>query len=296
MSWLLLSVASALLLGLYDYFKKAALRDNAVLPVLFGSVAASALVWLPFAIWSAVAPDTLPHRFFDVAAIGPREHLLLALKAVLVGASWLLGYHGLKSLPLSIATPIRATGPLWTIALAVLFFHESPSVRQWTGVALILVSFFAFTFVGRREGIHFHRDKGVFFMIGATLLGALSALYDKFLLQNAAIPPSAVQAWFTIDMALLLVPAVLITRRNPNRHPFHWHWAIPVIGLSLLTADILYFIAISQPDALISLISPVRRSSVIVSFLLGIFLFRERHLVAKGLCVIGIIAGVLMLS
>lgn len=296
MSWLLLTIGSAVLLGFYDYFKKAALRDNAVLPVLFGGVLASALVWLPFAIWSAVAPDTLPHRFFDVSSIGLREHGLLLIKAVLVCSSWLLGYYGLKSLPLSIATPIRATGPLWTIALAVLFFHESPTIRQWTGVALILVSFFAFTFVGRREGIHFHRDKGVFLMIGATLLGAASSIYDKFLLQTAAIPPSKVQAWFTIDMAVLLVPALVISRRSPKRNAFHWHWAIPVIGLSLLAADILYFIAISQPDALISLISPVRRSSVIVSFLLGIFLFREKSIFAKSLCIAGIIGGVLLLS
>jgi drug/metabolite transporter (DMT)-like permease len=295
-SWLALSVASALLLGFYDFLKKTALRDNAVMPVLFGSVAASALVWIPFAAWSAISPETLPHPFFDVASIGPREHVLLLLKAALVGSSWLLGYHGLKSLPLSIATPIRATGPLWTIAIAVLFLGESPTARQWSGVALILAAFFAFTFVGRREGIHFHRDKGVFLMIGATLLGALSSIYDKYLLQTAAIPPPAVQAWFTIDLALLLAPAVLLSRRAPAADPFRWHWAIPVIGLTLLAADILYFTAISRPDALISLISPVRRGSVIVSFLLGIFLFRERHLAAKGLCVLGIVAGVLLLS
>lgn len=296
MSWLLLSVCSALLLGVYDYLKKTALHDNAVLPVLFGSVAASALVWLPFAIWSAVAPGSLPHPFLDVATIGLREHGLLLLKAALVGTSWLLGYHGLKSLPLSIATPIRATAPLWTIALAVLLFGESPTLRQWAGVATILVSFFLFTLVGRREGIHFHRHKGVFLMIGATLLGAISALYDKYLLQTVGMAPSAVQAWFTIDLALLLVPALIVSRRAPDRHPFRWHWAIPVIGLTLLAADILYFIAVTQPDALISLISPVRRTSVIVSFLLGIFLFREKHVVSKGLCVAGIIAGVLLLA
>lgn len=296
MSWLLLTIASAVFLGLYDYFKKAALRQNDVTPVLFGSVAASALLWLPFVLWSAIAGDTLPHPSLDVARIAPGEHVLLFGKALVVGASWLCGYHGLKALPLSIATPIRATGPLWTIALAVLLFQEMPAPRQWLGLAVILSAFFAFTLVGKKEGIHFHRDKGVFLMIGATLLGALSALYDKFLLQSAHIAPTAVQAWFTIDLALLLAPSVLSWRRSPTRKPFRFHWAIPVIGLTLLTADLLYFIAISQPGALISLISPVRRSSVIISFLLGIFMFREKHLGAKSLCVAGIIGGVLLLS
>ncbi|MGB6223283.1 EamA family transporter [Haloferula sp.] len=296
MSWLLLSVASALLLGFYDFFKKLALKENDVMPVLFGSVLASMVVWLPFAIWSAISPDSLPHPFFKVSSIGWQSHGLLLTKAALVGSSWFCGYHGLKTLPLSIASPIRATGPLWTIAFAVVFFSESPTLRQWFGIAMILGSFFAFTFVGRREGIHFHRDKGVFLMIAATLLGAISALYDKFLLQNAGLSPSVVQAWFTIYLAVLLAPAAILARRSPKRRPFHFHWAIPVIGLTLLAADILYFIAISQPDALISLISPVRRSSVIVSFLLGIFLFRERHLGAKAICIAGIIGGVILLS
>jgi bacterial/archaeal transporter family protein len=295
-SWLLLSLASALLLGLYDYFKKAALHENAVMPVLFGSVAAGAICWLPFVMWSAVSPGTLPSDFLNVGGISPREHLLLFMKAVIVGSSWLCGYFGLKSLPLSIATPIRATGPFWTIGLAVLVFHESPTPRQWLGVAAILVSFFAFTFVGRREGIHFHRDKGVFLMIAATLLGATSSLYDKFLLQTARLAPSEVQAWFTIYTSLILLPPLWMWRRRENRHPFRWHWAVPVIGITLLAADILYFTAIAQPDALISLISPVRRSSVIVSFLLGIFLFREKHLGPKAACVAGIIAGVILLS
>lgn len=296
MSWLLLTIGSAFLLGFYDYFKKLALHDNAVLPVLFGSVAAGALVWLPFVLWSALAPDSLPAGFLHVTGISARSHGLLLAKAVLVGASWLCGYYGIKSLPLSIASPIRATGPLWTITFAVLLFHESPSPKQWLGVALILVSFFAFSFVGRLEGIHFHRNRSVFFMVAATLLGAASTLYDKFLLQGTHLSPSQVQAWFTIYTCIILVPPLALWLRQHDRHPFHWHWAIAAIGLTLLGADILYFTAITQPGALISLISPVRRSSVVIAFLLGIFLFREKHLRSKGACIAGIITGVILLS
>lgn len=296
MSWLLLTLGSALLLGLYDYFKKLALRDNAVLPVLFGSVAAGAAVWLPLVVWAAIAPAALPTGLQQVAELDVRGHLLLFGKAALVGASWLLGYYGIKALPLSIASPIRATGPLWTIAFAVLVFGEAPSAKQWLGVAIVLLSFFGFTVVGRREGIHFHRHTGVFFMIGATLLGAASSLFDKYLLQSARLSPYQVQAWFTIYLALMLVPALACWARMKDRQPWHWHWAIPVIGITLLAADILYFTAIAQPGALISLISPVRRTSVVVSFLLGIVLFRERQVGLKAICVAGIIGGVILLA
>lgn len=296
MSWLILTVASAFLLGLYDCFKKTALQENAVLPVLFWSVVTGAAAWLPFVVWSRLSPDSLPSPIFRVTGLSGHEHLLLLAKAALVGSSWLFGYYGIESLPLSIASPIRATAPLWTITLAMLFLNESPSSKQIAGMAVILVFFFAFTFVGRKEGIHFVRNKAVLLMTAATLLGALSALYDKFLLQEAGLSPGRVQAWFSIYTAVLMIPPMALWLRRGKRSTFQWRWSIVWIGLTLLLADILYFTAIAQPDALISLISPVRRASVAVSFLLGIVVFKETRVLPKAICVAGILTGVFLLA
>ena len=46
MPWIAASLVSAFFLGLYDLSKKHALRDNAVLPVLFLSTVCGAAVWL----------------------------------------------------------------------------------------------------------------------------------------------------------------------------------------------------------------------------------------------------------
>ena len=46
--WLLLAFVSATLLGFYDTSKKAALKDNAVLPVLFLNTLFSTLLFSPF--------------------------------------------------------------------------------------------------------------------------------------------------------------------------------------------------------------------------------------------------------
>ncbi len=289
-------MASAFLLGLYDYLKKAALHENEVLPVLFWSVVTGAAAWLPFVVWSLVAPGSLPHPVPEVTGLSGHEHLLLVAKAALVGSSWLCGYYGLESLPLSIASPIRATAPLWTITMAVVFLHETPTARQVAGMMVILVFFFAFTFVGRKEGIHFVKSKSVLLMVAATLLGASSALYDKYLLQDAGLGPGEVQAWFSIYTAVLMIPPMGIWLRRGNRRAFEWRWSIPLIGLTLLLADILYFSAIAQPDAMISLISPVRRTSVAVSFLLGIVILKETRVLPKAVCVAGILAGVFLLA
>lgn len=185
-------------MGIYDFFKKSALHNNAVLPVLFGGIATGSLVWLPLIIWSAVSPATLPHPSLEVTEISWQNHLQILLKSLLVVTSWIFGYLGLKSLPLSIATPIRATSPLWTILLALLFFAERPSSKQWLGVAVILASFFVFSLAEKKEGIEFHRSKAVAFIIIATIVGACSAIFDKFLLQTAQLTPNEVQAWFSL--------------------------------------------------------------------------------------------------
>ncbi len=297
MSWIVLSIISALLLGFYDLAKKHALKENAVLPVLFFGIVTSALIWLPFIFWSHSSPASFPSVQFLVVSITPQEHLLLFLKSALVGASWIFGYFALKNLPLSIAGPIRATSPLWTILLAVCLMGEAPSPWQWGGISIVLGAFYAFSFVGKLEGIRFHRDKWVGYMLIATLLGACSAIYDKFLLQNAALQPATVQAWFSLYLVVVMLPFYLLWRRSTwQRSPFQWRWSIPLIGVFLLLADFLYFTAIAQEGALIAVISPIRRCAVVVTFLGGIFLHKEKNFGPKAVCIVFLLAGIVLIK
>lgn len=297
MSWVLLSILSALFLGVYDLAKKAGVRENAVPPVLFFGVLAGAAVWAPLLLWSAVFPDSFPSERFMVKPLEPAEHGLLFIKSALVSCSWILNYFAVKHLPVSIASPIRATAPLWTILIAVALLGERPELAQWVGVAVILGSFYAFTFVGRMEGILFHKDRWVALMIGATLIGSLSALYDKYLLQARAMDPATVQCWFSIYLVVVQIPFVLAWHGGKfGVREFHWRWSIPLIGILLLVADFLYFVAIGQPDALISVISPLRRCAVVVTFVGGIAAYREKNFRPKLACIVVLLVGVLLLN
>ncbi len=296
MSWVFLSLLSALFLGLYDLAKKQAVRDNAVFPVLFFSVLTGAVLWLPLVFGSALAPNPFTDSFLYVEPISGWTHLLLFLKSLLVGTSWTFSYFAVKHLPLSIAGPIRATAPIWVIFLAIAFMQERPNSWQWVGIAIVVAAFYAFTLVGKLEGIRFHRDKWVGFMLVATLLGACSALYDKFLLQQAALTPATVQAWFSIYLVVVLFPCYLLWLRGRwPRGTFQWRWSILLIGLALLIADFLYFTAITDEDALIAIISPIRRAAVIVSFIGGITLYDEKNFRPKAACVLALLAGIALI-
>ena len=297
MNWMILSLCSSVLLGFYEIAKKAALRDNAVPAVLFLHVVTAAALWSPLLLLShAESAWTLPH-VLTVDSIGWQEHMMLFAKAVLAGSSWILASYALKHLPMSIASPIRASSPMWTILIAVLFMHERPSPGQWLGVTVIVLSFYAFSLIGRTEGIHFHRDRWVLFMVAGTLLGACSALYDKFLLQSVGLRSATVQAWFSAYLIVVMLPLFLHwLMRQRVVSPFQWRWSIPTIAVLLLISDFLYFTALEQPGALISLVSPLRRTSVVIAFVAGIRIYGEKNWRPKAICIACLLVGVYVLS
>jgi transporter family protein len=297
MSWIQLSILSAVFLGIYDLLKKSSVRENAVLPVLFIGVLVGALAWVPCLIWSTFAAASFPTPFLFVDPLSPREHGLVLVKSSIVGASWLLGYFAVKHLPVSIASPIRSTSPLWTILIAVIFLNERPSLTQWTGVFIVLGAFYSLIWIGRLEGIHFMKDRWVGMMIGSALISSVSAIYDKYLLQSVALSVSTLQCWFSIYLVVALLPFFILWFRGYwARHRFEWRWTIPLVGVGLLIADFMYFTALRQEGAMVSVISPVRRSAVIISFLGGIGLFREKNFRLKSVCILVLLLGVGLLS
>ena len=294
MPWVVASLLSAFFLGLYDLTKKHALRENAVVPVLFLATICGAVVWLGLLLAGLAAPDLLPAAFVP-ESLTLAQHGLLFLKSMIVALSWVFTYFGIKHLPLSLAAPIRATGPIWTLFGALLILGERPTWLAMAGILITLGSFFGLSVAGRAEGVHFSRNKWVGFMIAGTLCGTVSGLYDKFLLGRAGFSAAAVQAWFTLYLPVVLLPLMVgWWRRWWPRNEFHWRWSIPLIALTLLVADYVYFDALRNPEALVSLVSSLRRGSTLVAFAGSIWLFRETQGWRKLPAVLGITAGIIL--
>lgn len=298
MHWALLSLTSALFLGLYDICQKHALRNNPVIPVLLGSTGTCALVWTVLLTLQRLSPGLLPASLY-VRPLSGVEHLELLVKSAIVAASWLCTYLAVKHLPISLAAPIRATSPLWTLGAALVLLGERPSVWQLLGILTTLCSFFGLSLVGRLEGIHFHRDRWVGYMVLGTLFGAASGLYDKLLLGRLHLPPPAVQAWFSIYLLALFAPLSLWWWRTRGREPdaptrFEPRFSIPLLALCLLIADFAYFHALRDPQGLISLVASLRRGSTLIAFAAGLFIFKEQNGMKKLGPVLGIVAGIVL--
>ena len=299
--WLILAFMSAALLGCYDSFKKQALKDNAVIPVLFLNTLFSSLIFLPFIVISALG-NHFDGTIFHVASGDWGMHKYIVLKSLIVLSSWVLGYFGMKHLPLTIVGPINATRPVMVLVGALLVFGERLNTWQWLGVLLAVASFLLLSRSGKKEGIDFKHDHWIYMIIGAAALGAASGLYDKYLMApvengGVGLDRMMVQSWYNIYqcgmMGIMLW--LLWWPKHEKTTPFHWSWSIIGVSMFLSLADFLYFYSLSLPDAMISIVSMIRRGSVIVSFMFGALFFHEKNLKAKAFDLALVLLGMIFL-
>lgn len=293
--WLILAFISAALLGFYDVAKKQALRQNAVPNILLLNTLLSSLIFLPVIISGEFSLGWFSGTIFDIDSASPRAHLLIFIKSLIVLSSWAFGYMGIKHLPITLVGPINATRPVIVLLGAMLLFGERLNALQWTGVALALVSIFLLSRAGKKEGIDFKNNRWILCVVAAALLGAASGLYDRYIMRE--LPPLMVQGWFNIYQATIMaiIVTVIALHQGKNATPIKWTWAIPMISILLSGADLAYFVALSNEDSMLAIVSMIRRGSVVVSFACGAVVFHEKNLRAKAIDMAFILIGMIFL-
>jgi len=286
--WWAFAFLSSALLGCYDSFKKASLRDNAVIPVLFLNTVISAAILLPFAVSSGWGG-------WDVQKY-------IVLKSCIVLSSWVAGYYAMKYLPLTIVGPVNATRPVMVLIGAMIIFGERLNLLQWIGVVLAGVSFFLLSLSSKKEGIDFRRNRWVWCLVLAAVIGAASGLYDRFLmapLQSGGLGLDRLQvlSWYNIYQAWMMLAMLLLIwyPRRKESTPFRWSWTVPMISIFLCAADFMYMWALTDEAAMISVVSMIRRGSVVVSFLFGALVFREKNLRSKAFDLLLVLLGMVFL-
>lgn len=295
--WMYLGLLAALFLGLHNLCKKHAVQGNEVFPVLLGTISAGFLLLLPFYIASVLYPEYMLKIGFYITSISWKTHGFIIIKSMIMAASWVLAYQALKHLPITIVTPIRSAGPFFTFIGAIFIYDERPNFWQWIGFFLIILSVLLYSKIGKKEGINFKRNKWIFAIIGATFLGASSGLYDKFLIQRLVLNPQTLQFWFCFYTILILLIILAITwfPYADKRKAFQFRWSIPAVGVLLQTADYFYFKALQDPDALIMLLSAIKRSQILIAVVVGGLLFKEQNKRKKLVPLFGIMLGVFLI-
>ena len=226
--------------------------------------------------------------------------------------------EGLKRLPLTTVSTIKGSRPVFVVLFSIILFGERLNWMQWLGIAIVLGAQYMLGFTSRRDASAQVRKTGFIWMGISVLTGVASALYDKYIMKG--MEPMFVQSWTNLFITVILALCVLVKRlavsgragrassdrlRPRSREwegalpassdKFRWDWTLVLVAVLITGADALYFFALKQPDALLSIISVVRRASVLVTFVLGAIIFHEGNIRAKGLNMLLMAAGVVLL-
>lgn len=309
-SWVLWILASALFLALYDLAKKASVRNNAVLPVLLCSTSFGALAY--------VVGIALAGRCGAMfSAVDGRVLALGLSKSVIVASSWVFTFCALRTLPITVATPIRASSPALVFLVACFLYGEIPSLLQGLGMALVFAGYWTFSWAGKHEGIDFLHNRAVGFAIAGAVLSAVSSLWDKFVFQVMRSPVEPTQLIFQLGLIAVYALCLLATRilkplpppppptptssststspSTSTHYAFTWRWTIPLVGILLAFADWLLFNGLAIQGTPVSVAALMRRFSVAITFVLGAFFFRETNLVRKSIALALVLFGIALL-
>ena len=319
--WVVLSLVSAVLLGFYDIFKKQTVVNNAIIPVLFYSTMISGMMFLPFVLLSQYKPFIFESDFMHKLFIEPltmQQHLFIIGKTALILASWMFSYSAMKHLPITVVGPVNQLRPAISVVLLLIVFQEQLEWFKWVGVVLALVSFYLMNRSGKKEGIHFKSNKWVYMLLASAVLVALSGVYDKFLLSYIKKPmsPMTIQAWYTIyDFLMMAVlffciwlpmrkgwyPLVLwiiakMVQPHQQSQPFEWRWGIVAMAVFVTVADVIYLTGLKQDAAVVVLIPLILYGvRLIVSFVYGIFGFKEKNIRSKIIPLLMVLAALVCL-
>lgn len=298
--WVILSLISAFLLGFYDIFKKQTVVGNAIIPVLFYSTMISGALFLPFVLLSFLKPELFAGAFMSKLFIEPitaRQHLLILGKTAIILCSWMFSYSAMKHLPITVVGPVNQLRPAITVILMFFVFRESLTWLQGAGVVLAIISFYFMNRSGKLEGIRFNSNKWVYMLLGSAILVALSGVYDKFLLSKESISPSTIQAWYTIyDFLMMTVLFFLIWYPKRQKQPFQWRWGIVAMAVFVTVADVIYLTGLKQEAAVVVLIPLILYGvRLVVSFIYGIFGFKEKNIRSKIIPLLMVLAALVCL-
>lgn len=291
--WVLWILASAVFLALYDIAKKASVRDNEVLPVLLCSTCFGCLAYL-------VGITALGRLGAILAAVDARVVLLGLLKSAIVASSWVFTFCALRTLPVTIATPIRSSAPALVFLVALVLYGEIPTWIQGVGMLLVFAGYCTFSWAGRHEGIDFFHNKAVGLAVVGAVLSAVSSIWDKYVFQVAASPVEATQLVFQVGLVAVYGVSLLVRRcflpsPSTGSFAFTWRWTIPFVGILLCLSDWLLFTGLSLPGTPISVCSLMRRFSVAITFVLGALFFHETNLARKSVALALVLAGIALL-
>jgi len=289
--WVILILIYGIFKGLREGLKKKAMETNSIVEVLFFYTLFAFLMTIPMSISA------------DLLGVSLKYHLVLIVKSGIIFAAWLCALNSIKRLPLSVYSVMDMGRIISAILLGVILLDEKLGVFQILGICLVIVGITLVNLKTKR-GVDEKASKRVIILVAISgLLNSISSVMDKWLLSkepnrflfgDETIESAQLQFWYMLYLVSFYGVYILIKREKINvvkcvKCPWIW-----TLSLLFVVADKCLFIANSDPNSTVVVMTLVKQSSVLVTIGMGWLIYKEKNILWRIACAILVIGGIML--
>lgn len=278
MLWIILVLIYGLLKGAREVCKKKSLEKNTVIEVLFFYTLFSFLLVLP-----------------NIANLGNISLKLLgfiALKSFIIFLAWILSFHALHAMPVSLYGILDLSRVLFATFLGISVLHEKMTIFRTIGLVCVAGGLLLLKYRKKGKKSEQIHPAIVIAALASCMLNSVSGLMDKILMQH--VTSTQLQFWYMLFLVLMYLVYVMISRSGTNfvssvKNP--WIWAMAIL---FVIADKCLFVANGIEDSKVTVMTLIKQSGCIITILSGKFIFHEKNITHKLICASIIIIGIVI--
>ena len=175
-----------------------------------------------------------------------------------------------------------------------MIFKEEITWVHFVSLLFISIGIILLSFIVERDEKKKSNYKYLLLLFVANVLGTMSALLDKYLINYRQVEWQKILFYFFLFNTIIYGIIYLIKNRKIEMSKLVKNYGLIITGVSIALADGFYYYAIGYPDSEISMISIIRKFSVVISTILAGFLLKEKKILKKlGICFIMLIGVIL---
>lgn len=273
--WILYVIIYGLLKGSREGFKKAALKKNGPVEILFFFTLTGFILAIPFS-----------QNPFGLA---PSLIFWIFIKSAVICIAWIFAYKALRNMSVSLYGIMDLSRMVFSTLLGVFVLGENFTLQKFAGLVLVLLGL---TLANLKKNTE---TKGMTAVVLASalincFLNSVSGTMDKILMQY--MDSSQLQFWFMLFMTTIYGGILIATKEKVNIKNVGKNLWIPLMSISLVLGDKLLFEANADPASEVTLMTIIKQCSVLVTVLTGWIFFKEKHILYKLLCTAIVLSGI----
>ena len=267
--WIIFIIIFGVLKGLREPIKKKVLESVNVFTSLFVYTFAGFLMTLPTA-----------KGVFDLT---PYISALIVAKSGVIFFAWMLTFIAIKKVPLGIYGITDMSRVIFSSLMGVLFLGEGLTPRGVISLVFVASGLYLAN-KKHSDGTNTYSSKYTWMIMLSCFLNAVSGTLDKVIMSTGEVTSSVLQFWFMLLLSAFYLGNIIIKKEDFEIKKAIKNPWIYVLSLLLILGDRALFIANSDPESKVTVMTLIKQSSAVVTIIMGRVLYKEKNILKNLFC------------